>query len=140
MPIFFFVYNAWHVIIKKENGKRPKKYSFHPFWGIVELQGPPKNLPRSIYPISSIDTPKPNLSLGLRRSARWEMKYTTNNSTRSVNIKITLQTGSPDRREINKRIICQSEDFSVDAVANEGTVNGDGVNVSGSRDLLSNLI
>ena len=44
------------------------------------------------------------------------MKYTTNNSTRSVNIKITLQTGSPDRREINYRIICQSEDFSVDAV------------------------
>ena len=33
-----------------------------------------------------------------------------------VNIKITLQTGSPDHREFNKRIIWQSEDFSVNAV------------------------
>ena len=49
------------------------------------------------------------------------MKYTTNKSTRSVNIMITLQTGSPDHREINKRIICQSEDFSVDAVG-EGNI------------------
>ena len=54
------------------------------------LQGPPKNLPRSIYPIS----------VGLHRIARWEMKYTNNNSTRSVNIKITLQTASSDHREI----------------------------------------
>ena len=37
----------------------------------------------------------------LRRIARREMKYTTNNSTRKVNFKITLQTGSPDHREIN---------------------------------------
>ena len=44
------------------------------------------------------------------------MKYTTNSSTRSVNIKITLQTGSPDHREIIYRIIWQSEDFSVDTV------------------------
>ena len=42
------------------------------------------------------------------------MKYTTNNSTRSVNIKIALQPCSLDHREINQRIICQSEDFSVD--------------------------
>ena len=39
------------------------------------------------------------------------MKYTTNNSTRSVIIKITLQTGSPVHREINQRIICQCQDF-----------------------------
>ena len=42
--------------------------------------------------------------------------YDHDNSTGSVNIKISLQTGSPDHREINWRIICQSEDFSVDAV------------------------
>ena len=35
---------------------------------------------------------------------------------RSVNIKITIQTGSPDHREIDQRIICQSEDYSVDAL------------------------
>ena len=45
------------------------------------------------------------------------MKYTTNNSTRSVIIKITLQTGNPDHREINY----QSEDFSVDAVGQIST-------------------
>ena len=65
------------------------------------IQGPPKNLPRSIYPNSSIAHPNQTL----RRIARQEMKYTTNNSTRSVNIKIKLQTGSPDHPEINERII-----------------------------------
>ena len=33
-----------------------------------------------------------------------------------------LQTGSPDHHEINKSIICQSEDFSVDAVARSFTL------------------
>ena len=55
-------------------------------------------LPRSIYSIRSIVTQtKPWC-----RIARWKMKYTTNNSIGSVNIKITLQTGSPDHPEINK--------------------------------------
>ena len=38
------------------------------------LQGPPKNLPRSIYPISSFVHPNQSYSVGLRRIARWEMK------------------------------------------------------------------
>ena len=63
----------------------------------IYIQCPQKNLPRSIYPISSIAHPNQTL----RRIARREMKYTTNNSTRSVNIKTTLQTGSPDHREID---------------------------------------
>ena len=45
------------------------------------------------------------------------MKYTTNKSMRSVNIKITLQTGSPNHPEVTKRIICQKELYQVDAVA-----------------------
>ena len=44
------------------------------------------------------------------------MKYTTNNSMRFVNNKITLQTGSPDHPEINQRVICQKELYYVDPV------------------------
>ena len=36
------------------------------------------------------------------------------NYSMSANIKITLQTGSPDHPEINQRIICQRELYKVD--------------------------
>ena len=71
------------------------------FPGAFLIQGPPKNLPMSIYPISSIAHPNQTLSYNCVELLAWEMKYTPNNSTRSVNIKITLQSVSPDHREIN---------------------------------------
>ena len=49
--------------------------------------------------------PKPILSVGLRRIARWAIKYTTNNR-KEVSI-LRSQTGYPGHCEINKRIICQ---------------------------------
>ena len=67
--------------------------------------------------------------------------YDQYNSTRSVNIKIALQTDSPDHREIIKRIICQSEDVSVDAVAAAPNISAFGqcalfMSVSKHKDIL----
>ena len=68
-----------------------------------KIQGPPNRLPWSIYSIKSIVTQtKPWCRIVI-----WEIKYTTNNSMRSVNIKITC--GSPGHPGINYRIICQKE-------------------------------
>ena len=61
------------------------------------VQGPPENLPRCIYPISSIDQTLVYDCVELLD----EKCNIRQNITRSVNIKITLQTGSPDHREIN---------------------------------------
>ena len=44
------------------------------------------------------------------------MKYTTNKSINSVNIKIALQTGSPFHPDINQRLICQKDLNQVDPV------------------------
>ena len=61
--------------------------------------------PYTNYRVHRIDFRGPSTQLDLLRPKpnprRWGMKYTTINSTRSVNITITLQTGSPDHPEIN---------------------------------------